>query len=276
MLAAHIETGMPAALVTIVEARGSTPRETGAMMMVTLEGVAGTIGGGRLEWDAIAAARAMLVSSAKTQSLKISLGPNIGQCCGGNVELLLERATEQTLANVQMVEAVERAASPDIFIYGAGHVGRALAAALSPLPFRVRLIDERASEFASVKADSGVECVLTDQWLAKAKEAPSGAAHLVMTHLHSLDALIAATILERGDFGYLGIIGSRTKHKRFEAAFRQLDIAASDIARIVCPIGSTSVRDKRPTVIAALVAAELISCFFAKTPQGDSGLSGVP
>ena len=113
--------------------------------------------------------------------------------------------------------------------------------------------------------------VVTDRTLTEVEAAPTDAAYLVMTHSHALDALIAGAVLERGDFRYLGIIGSRTKRKRFEAAFRQQGIAARDIARITCPIGSPSVRDKRPAVIAALAAAELITIFAADvTAQTDA------
>ncbi len=137
-----------------------------------------------------------------------------------------------------------------------------MAAALAPLPFTVRLIDGRAAEFAGFEAP-GVTNVVTDRTTAEVEAAPAHAAYLIMTHSHTLDALIATDVLERADFGYLGIIGSRTKHKRFEAAFRQQCIAEREISRITCPIGGRAVRDKRPAVIAALAAAELITVFAA-------------
>ncbi|MBR0932722.1 xanthine dehydrogenase accessory protein XdhC [Bradyrhizobium jicamae] len=259
-LATCLAAGIDVARVVVAKARGSTPREAGAAMLVTADQTDGTIGGGRLEWDAIAAARELLASSADRRVLDIPLGPAIGQCCGGHVTLTIERADAQILAAMTMDEAAERASRPQILIFGAGFVGRALATALSPLPVHVRLIDNRAAEFAGFDAP-GVVQIATERVLKEVDAAPAGAAYLVMTHSHTLDALIASTVLERSDFRYLGIIGSRTKRKRFEAAFRQQGIAASDIARITCPIGSASVRDKRPAVIAALAAAELITIF---------------
>jgi xanthine dehydrogenase accessory factor len=263
----HLAAGTPVALVVVAATQGSTPREAGAKMLVTSDRVDGTIGGGRFEWDAIAEARALLASGEVRREMIVPLGPAIGQCCGGRVTLVMVRASAQTLDQLRAADAAERAACPNILIFGAGYVGRALATALSPLPFRVRLIDGRTAEFAGFEAP-GVTNVVTDRSTAEVDAAPGNSAYLVMTHSHTLDALIAATVLERADFAYLGIIGSRTKRKRFEAAFRQQGIAPRDIARINCPIGGTSVRDKRPAVIAALAAAELITFFAANTASG--------
>ncbi|WP_315834505.1 xanthine dehydrogenase accessory protein XdhC [Bradyrhizobium prioriisuperbiae] len=260
ILSAHFATGTAAARVVVLSARGSTPREAGATMLVTAERVDGTIGGGHFEWIAIAEARALLLSDIDQREMDVPLGPAIGQCCGGHVTLLIERAGPQTVAALRAHEAIERAGYPHILIFGAGFVGRALATALSPLPFKVRLIDGRAAEFAGFTAD-GVTNVVTDRSMAEVEAAPASAAYVIMTHSHSLDALIATAVLERADFGYLGIIGSRTKRKRFEAAFRECGISHQDIARITCPIGGGAVRDKRPAVIAALAAAELITVF---------------
>ncbi|MBR1221728.1 xanthine dehydrogenase accessory protein XdhC [Bradyrhizobium sp. U87765 SZCCT0131] len=269
-LATFLAAGIDVARVVVADARGSTPREAGAAMLVTVDQTEGTIGGGRFEWDAIAVARELLASGGSHRTLEIPLGPAIGQCCGGHVTLTIARADAQTLAAMITSEAAERASRPQILIFGAGFVGRALASALAPLPFHVRLIDNRAAEFAGFDA-RGIVQVVTDRTLTEVEAAPTDAAYLVMTHSHALDALIAGAVLERGDFRYLGIIGSRTKRKRFEAAFRQQGIDARDIARITCPIGSPSVRDKRPAVIAALAAAELITIFAADvTAQTDA------
>lgn len=262
-LSVHLAAGIATARVVVQRARGSTPREAGATMLVTAELVDGTIGGGHFEWMAIAEARALLASRIDRREMDVPLGPAIGQCCGGHVTLLIERAGPRTVAEMRAQEAVEHAGYPHVLIFGAGFVGRALATALSPLPFKVWLIDSRAAEFAGFAAD-GVTNVITDRSLAEVEAAPAHAAYLIMTHSHSLDALIATAVLERADFGYLGIIGSRTKRKRFEAAFREQGISRQDIARITCPIGGGAVRDKRPAVIAALAAAELITMFAAE------------
>jgi xanthine dehydrogenase accessory protein XdhC len=251
--------GEPAVLVTVRQARGSTPREAGATMLVTASSVFGTIGGGRLEWEAIARARRMLSQGEHEAGLDMPLGPAVGQCCGGHVRLELRRADAALLAGLEAEERAAAAALPEILLFGAGHVGKALARSLAPLPLRVRWVESRADEFPAEPLP-GVETVCTARLVGEAQRAPASAGYLVLTHSHALDFELCAAVLERGDFGYLGLIGSATKRARFERGFRELGIAPSRIARLVCPIGG-GVRDKRPAVIAAMVAAELITTF---------------
>ncbi len=244
-------------IVTVTETAGSTPRERGAMLVVTADASAGTIGGGRLEWQAIEAARTMLGKASKNRTMSITLGPDSGQCCGGRMTLRLQHGTRGHLAALQRRGQEDRATQPSIFIHGAGHVGRALAAALAPLPFKVVLADSRAEEL-DLARDVKVDRVLTQTPVALAEAAPAGSAHVVLTHSHALDSLIAAAVLETDTARYLGIIGSKTKKALFRKAFRAVGIPEARIKQVVCPIGGNAVRDKRPEVIAALVAAELV------------------
>ncbi|PZQ82600.1 MAG: xanthine dehydrogenase accessory protein XdhC, partial [Ancylobacter novellus] len=211
----------------------STPREEGAEMFVGRDAVSGTIGGGHLEYMAIDRARQMLARGETTASLDIPLGPEIGQCCGGRVELGFDRSPPSPPAPGRPV-----------LIFGAGHVGRALAVALSPLPLSPRLIDTRADELA----------------LAEIRAAPAGAAYVILTHDHALDFMLAVEVLRRGDAGYAGMIGSRSKRATFlnHAAREGVDAQA-----LVCPIATSFPRDKRPEVIAAFAAAEILSCLLA-------------
>ena len=253
-LRAWLAEDRPVARVLIEQALGSTPRETGVSMLVRADEVAGTIGGGRLEWDAVAAARALLAEGGGARRLDIPLGPAIGQCCGGRVALLVERADARVLEELVAAEGTPR---PVVLLFGAGHVGRALARALAPLPLQVRWIDARAEAFdRSLAAD--VEIVETEVWTPIVAEAPPGAACIVMTHSHALDSLVTAAALERGTFAYVGLIGSATKRRRFEHAFRDIGIPEDRISTLVCPLGGGRVRDKRPEVIAALTAAEVL------------------
>ncbi len=247
----------PAALVTLIEAKGSTPREAGACMLVTARSLHGTIGGGRMEWDALQAARSMLAAGGAAEVMELPLGPELGQCCGGFVRVQIAPADAERLAELIAQEAAERAKLPLVMLFGAGHVGRALAPALAPLPFRVRWLDSRPGQFEEVAAE-GVEIVLTEQPLGAIAAAPPGAFYVVMSHSHALDFEICAAVLQRGDFAYLGLIGSRSKRMSFLKGFRELGVPEAAIARLVCPIGGT-LKDKRPPVIAALVAAELIT-----------------
>lgn len=261
--------GEPLATITVTKAEGSTPRGCGAAMLVTADKSIGTIGGGRLEWNAIAAARQMLAQGGDAMRTVIALGPEIGQCCGGRVTLQIARVTNGEMAAGMDAAVISDAARNRVLIFGAGHVGLALARALAPLPMQVRLIDSRPEAFADARID-GVECVGTAQLTAEVQAAPAGSAFVVVTHSHALDALITATALERGDFCYLGLIGSATKRRAFENAFRVTGIADKQLQRITCPIGGRHVRDKRPAVIAALTAAEIISAQAAARAQASA------
>lgn len=228
--------------VRVARTRGSTPREVGAEMMVGLETVTGTIGGGHLEYLAIDRARQMLARGKVGARLDIPLGPEIGQCCGGRVELTLDRSP-----------ATPRAPGPQVLIFGAGHVGRALAAALLPLPVVPRLIDERAAELAL--APPGVAATLTPLPEAELRAAPQGAAYVIVTHDHALDFLLATEALSRGDAAYVGMIGSRTKRATF-ARFAAAKGVRTDA--LTCPIGAGCPPDKRPEIIAAFTATEIL------------------
>ena len=263
----------PAALIEVAAIKGSAPRETGARMLVTAVSSYGTIGGGRLEWDATRRARALLEDGEPAAVMELPLGPEIGQCCGGFVSLRLRRADDAIRAELEAIEQEEGEKLPLVLLFGAGHVGKALASALAPLPLRVRWIDARAGEFPDPPIP-GPEVVITERVLAEAEKAPAGAAYLVLTHSHALDSMICAAVLQRGDFAYLGLIGSRTKRARFERGFRELGIPKQRIARLVCPIGGDRIRDKRPAVIAALTAAELIHALTHPAANGQPRSTG--
>ncbi|HET8727077.1 MAG TPA: xanthine dehydrogenase accessory protein XdhC [Alphaproteobacteria bacterium] len=240
-LAAARDGGEVCVLVTVVEAEGSTPRAAGTKMVVFADRIAGTIGGGHLEFEALRTARRLLTESgAGPRMHDFPLGPALGQCCGGRCKLLFEPMvpTERTL-----------------LLFGAGHVARALVPVLEDLPFRIRWIDERREAFpAAVPANATVE--LTGAPDAEIDEAPPGALYLVMTHSHDLDQRLVAAVLRRGDFAWLGLIGSTTKRARFE---KRLKADGLDPSRLVCPIGLAGVPGKHPKAIAVAVAAQLLA-----------------
>lgn len=227
--------------VRISAARGSTPREVGAEMMVTMDGATGSIGGGALEYMALDRARQMLARGETQARMDVPLGPEIGQCCGGRVTLSLDRQP-----------ATPPPPAPPVLIFGAGHVGRALAAALAPLPVAARLIDSRAEELARATGPTTLTAIPE----AEVRAAQPGAAYVVMTHDHALDFLIAAEALSRRDAAWVGMIGSHSKRASFA---RHAARAVVDPAPLVCPIAATAPRDKRPEVIAAFAAAEIMA-----------------
>jgi xanthine dehydrogenase accessory protein XdhC len=272
LLGGLLDRAEPVVLVQVAAAKGSTPREAGTAMLVTGDAAHGTIGGGRLEWEATLRARRMLASGEAASTLKMPLGPAVGQCCGGNVTLELRRAGRADVAALAEVEARLAERLPLVLLFGAGHVGRALARALAPLPLRLRWIDSRAQEFPDPPLD-GPEVVLTERPLAEVAAAPPGAAYFVMTYSHGLDFEICEAVLRRGDFAYLGLIGSRSKRARFEHGWRELGLDDALIARLVCPIGG-ALRDKRPAVIAALAAAEVLQALAAAAAAGEGKTGG--
>lgn len=144
-----------------------------------------------------------------------------------------------------------------ILLFGAGHVGRALALALAPLPFRVQWFDGRENAFPA-HVPGNCETVFAQDPEAALAAAPAGAFALVMTHSHPLDLALTAAALSRGDIPYVGLIGSATKRARFEARFREIGLPEERIAMLACPIGIAGVEDKDPAVIAAATAAELL------------------
>jgi xanthine dehydrogenase accessory protein XdhC len=246
-----------AILVTILEARGSTPREAGTRMIVGAATLEGTIGGGQLELRAITAARAMLAADDAERRLTMPLGPSLAQCCGGSVTLRLERMTPATEARLAGDAAAARARLPQVLLFGAGHVGRALMRALAPLPLRLGWIDERADAFPP-DWPAAIEARWLREPVQAIIEAQPGAHVIVMTHSHPRDLDIVAAALERGDLGYVGLIGSATKRARFERRLGDLGIPQERIRGLVCPIGVPGIESKEPAVIAASVAAQLL------------------
>ena len=254
-LARLLAAGEPAALVTVSEAQGSTPREAGAAMLVTLAATLGTIGGGGLELRATEIARAMLAQGEQERDLDLPLGPLLGQCCGGRVRLELRAASAADLDRLAAAERLERKARPAVFVFGAGHTGRALARALAPLPLAVTVVDDRPDPADWPEA---VRFVRRDDPAEVLAAAPAGAAFVILTHSHALDYRLADLALRRDDAAYIGLIGSGTKRVRFEASFLRGGGPPEALGRLTCPIGGAEVPDKRPEVIAALTAAELL------------------
>jgi xanthine dehydrogenase accessory factor len=225
-------------------------------MFVSEDARHGTIGGGRLEHGAIGAARALLARGDLAETLDIPLGPEIWQCCGGRVEIALSRMSTQDKRAALDRAAEATASRPMVQIHGAGHVGRALADLLQHLPMRCVVIDGRASELALCTAL--VETRLTPLPEIEISSAPPGSAFVVLTHDHALDFICTAAALQRTDARYVGLIGSATKRARFQR-FAKQQCDSLDTQALICPIGAQGSQDKRPEVIAAFVAAEVLA-----------------
>jgi len=328
--------GEASVLVSVVAARGSAPREPGASMVVSPTRLLGTIGGGNLEYLAIARAREALAGSSPLpeggEVQRFVLGTDLRQCCGGVAFLhfeafeptlppwlleaarLLEAGEPAVLLSRRCAEGVARAVvtaagfrgdaslkgaeavarqgltgwergqdllwsatgekprDPEkqslillrpmitgdfrLLLFGAGHVGRALVRVLEPLVDQIIWSDGREDEFpselaANVRAETGDPFALIEG-------APPGSLYLLMTHNHALDLALCEAVLQRRDYGYLGLIGSAAKRQRFERHLREEGLTDADLERLVCPIGVAGISSKQPAAIAVAVAAELL------------------
>lgn len=336
--------GKACAVVTVAVAKGSTPRESGAKMIVTSDESFSTIGGGNLELEALEIARELLHASEGSAVLHtlrhFPLGPSLGQCCGGHTTLFFETVpgrqpdwiaklaelngsrscvlvsvvepsattngiqklivTEQgtwggagdaslqtqavTIAepllsstqtdNQALLRTLEspharstpgpralfesfRAGDFHIVVFGAGHVGKALVAATQGLPCRITWIDDRDDAFPAEVSDN-VSMDVNKAPEYAVERIPPNSYFLVMTHSHQLDLRLCERILRRDDFRYFGLIGSKSKRRRFEKRLIRKGIAAQTFARMTCPIGIPEITGKHPSSIAIAVAAQVL------------------
>ena len=160
------------------------------------------------------------------------------------------------LSDGRVVERFAATATP-LYLFGAGHVGRSLALALAPLPFAVTWIDPRPNAFPP-HIPANVTCIGEFEPARVIADAPDSAFIAIMTHSHALDLDIAAAALKARRFPYVGLIGSDTKRARFVSTLRKLGVAEDDIAKLICPIGLTDIKDKSPAAIAASIVAQVL------------------
>jgi len=242
-------------LVSIVAVRGHAPRAVGAKMVVTPSDLSGSVGGGNLEQMCVVKAREMLErGKPKTELLTVPLTlKNSGQygvqCCGGEVTLTLE------LLNFS---------KPQVALFGAGHVGLALAKVLSTLPIEILLVDSREITLSlSSEADSRATLTVIQKPFPEYPEQvvsslkPSSSV-VILTHDHAEDLAILEQCLCRPDLKYIGLIGSSVKWIHFKEQLKSAGFSATDFERVTTPIGVSGVRGKTPEVIAIAVAAQLL------------------
>ncbi|ESQ91235.1 hypothetical protein ABAC460_06635 [Asticcacaulis sp. AC460] len=277
-----LDAGTPCALVSLLAVEGSAPREAGTRMVVTREGLVGTIGGGNLEYQAIHQARAVLEHPPGTWRIQdYPLGPLLGQCCGGRVRLMVERldpSRSQWLGKVNGHEVrletrlfdshverdegeagvisakgtapkagdsfAETVGEPHVplMMFGAGHVGQAIAGLLPGLPFDLDWQDSREGH-------------TLDAMEQAAREAKGLV--LILTHDHALDYRLTAAALS-GRAQFIGLIGSATKRARFLSRLTKDGFDEAILARLTCPIGIAGITGKAPEVIAVSVVAQLL------------------
>ena len=282
--------------VVVADIAGSVPREVGASMLIWSTGQSGTIGGGTLEFAASQKAREMLTSETTTRLTKHPLGPSLGQCCGGSVTLVSEvfsaaeldalsdaqsfarlvagkspmplmmkraqslarnqgQSVDTLLADGWLIEPLSAASVP-LWIWGAGHVGRAMVNTMVDLQeFDITWIDTDVSRFPET-IPANVTQLTAENPAQLVKFAPDSARHLILTYSHALDLELCHQLLSHR-FAFTGLIGSKTKWARFRKRLAELGHTAAQISRITSPIGEP-ILGKQPQAIAIGVAASLL------------------
>ncbi len=230
-------------LATVVETGGSSPGKAGAKLLMLADGtLRGTIGGGAIEKQVIEAARELLADSkASTRLLQTHLTHDLGMCCGGRMSVFLEKVNP----------------ADQLYVFGAGHVGKELAQLAGQVGFQVTVADEReewltAERFPNAQRWSGFSA-------EQARKAPlheKGYA-CVMTHDHALDQEIVEALLRR-PLAYVGVIGSQRKAEKFRQRLEAKGFSAAEIARLRSPMG-LPIGAQTPEEIAVSIVAELIA-----------------
>ncbi|UWR21781.1 xanthine dehydrogenase accessory protein XdhC [Sulfitobacter sp. S190] len=234
--------------VEITATRGSAPRDAGTVMVVSPTDITGTIGGGALEYRAIETARRLMAKDRPLLEETIPLGPDLGQCCGGAVSLRYSTAAHAPDAPQPTRFApglVPDRSLGDLWVWGAGHVGRAVIRQAAPLrAFNLCWIDSDMTRFPADIPDTVTPLAARDM-PRLVTHAPRTAHHLIFTYSHDIDLALCSALLTHG-FASCGLIGSQTKKTRF---FKRLRAAGLTPERIDCPIG-TPAQGKHPDAIA--------------------------
>lgn len=255
-----------ACLVSISATRGSVPRECGTWMAIFDADVIGTIGGGRLEYEAIDEARLRLGSlqgnpqtaSAGSDTVRYALGPSLGQCCGGEMHLRFEIVS--AVDAVGLTSRLKPTQSP-LALFGGGHVGKALVRVLATLPLRVSWFDSR-DEIFPADVHGNIKCEYSDPVQAAVAQLESGSRVLIMSfsHAEDLDVVAACLLRQRsaGDLPFVGLIGSATKWATFRHRLEARGFTDLELAHVTCPIGIAGITSKEPEAIAVSVAAQIL------------------
>jgi xanthine dehydrogenase accessory factor len=245
-------------LVTVQSTRGSVPREAGTWMAVFADTIVATVGGGHLEFDAIAHARHLLQYDSGEDVVRYALGPRLGQCCGGEVVLQFQR-----IANADIAVLRQQLVPPcvPVALFGGGHVGRAVVLVLANLPMQLTWVDSRDEIFPS-DLPSNVACEHSDPVHAAVADLQPGSRVLIMSFSHAEDLDVVAACLTRQrvqqDLPYVGLIGSKTKWASFRQRLEARGFTETELAHVTCPIGVPGITGKEPEVIAVAVAAQLL------------------
>lgn len=230
-------------LATVIESAGSTPQKPGSKLIILEDGaLRGTVGGGAIEQQIVDAAKALLQSNETSRVLETHLTHDLGMCCGGKMKVFLEK----------------HAAAARLFVFGAGHVAKELAALAHHVGFKVTVIDERTEWASRARFPDGVELLTRDP--SDVARELAGGPHdyfCVTTHDHPLDQACLEALLPR-PAAYLGVIGSRRKAERFKQRLLAAGFTPEQLERVRTPMG-LPIHALTPQEIAVSIVAELIA-----------------
>lgn len=262
---------VPAVWVTVASAQGSVPRDAGTWMAVFADAVVGTIGGGHVEFQAIALARRRLAGETGEAVVRFALGPSLGQCCGGVMFLRLEQVDAASVPGLRARLVQQHL---PLALFGGGHVGQALVEVLARLPFAVRWVDSRDSVFPA-QPPAHVVCEHSSPVQSAVDDLVAGSLVLIMSFSHAEDLDIVQACLRRlrraDDLPFVGLIGSRTKWASFRHRLQERGFGDDELARVTCPIGIAGVPGKEPEVIGIAVAAQLLQFRRGRAPEPRHG-----
>ena len=249
--------------VTIESTEGSVPREAGVCMVVFADKVVGTIGGGHVEFEAIAEARALLNRSDTSNEKRYVLGPSLGQCCGGVMILRYEKNNYLGTENAGYSHFLpSKQTLKPVALFGGGHVGKAIVHILATLPLQVMWVDSRDEIFPDDLPEN-VTCEHSAPVQAAVADLPAGSRVLIMSFSHAEDLDVVVACLkrqrEKGDLPFIGLIGSKTKWATFRHRLEERGFTEAELALVTCPIGIAGIAGKEPEVIAVAVAAQLLT-----------------
>ena len=247
----------------IVNVKGSSPNKVNDLMLITPTKIFGTIGGGNLEYLVIKESIAMLKNKLKRKKLNIPLGPGIGQCCGGYVELKLTFHKNSVEALIKE-ESVEKT-KDELYIFGAGHIGQALINKIENINFNTFIIDSR-EEYLNMTNNKNINYLLSKEPWKIINKLKDNAYYVVLTHSHDYDLKILNEILYK-KFNFVGLIGSSTKRKRFFKRLVDNGHNKDIVEKIECPIGIDIGNSKDPIEIALSIITRLISLKNSKVEQ---------
>ena len=239
----------------VMNALGSTPNKINDFMLIAENDIFGTIGGGTLEFQVINEAKKMLINNNKENSLKIPLGPGIGQCCGGFVEIKL--TAHLNFKNAIKNEIFDESNKLDLYIFGAGHIGQSLITKTKFLNFNTYLIDSREM-FLKQNNLKHVNYLLSSRPWEIVNHLNKKSMYVIVTHSHDFDFKIANEILKINNFYYLGLIGSDTKRNKFYKRLEKIGHKKQLINQLECPIGASIGKSKDPEEISFSILARMI------------------